>query len=95
MSRRKKPTNQELWSAITRIAEELHNVRNRLSNMEGMFDLLLSYNGDSKEFMEYAEKKIEEYTNEASKVQNINKENNERSNADKGAGTEGVRTHAE
>ena len=92
---KKKPTNQEIWKAITTIAEEIHKLRNRMSNMEGMFDLLLSYNGDSKEFMDYAEKKIEEYTNEASKIQNIDKEDNEGSGPNEGGGTEGVRQNAE
>ena len=92
---KKKPTNQEIWKAITTIAEEIHKLRNRMSNMEGMFDLLLSYNGDSKEFMDYAEKKIEEYTNEASKIQNINKKDNEGSSPNQGGGTEGVRQNAE
>ena len=92
---KKKPTNQEIWKAITTIAEEIHKLRNRMSNMEGMFDLLLSYNGDSKEFMDYAEKKIEEYTNEASKIQNINKEDNEGSSTNEGGGAEGVRQNTE
>ena len=56
-----------------------------------MFDLLLSWKGDSKEFMEYAEKKIKEYTDEANKIQSIDKKDNEGNSTNQGARAEGVR----
>ena len=93
--RKSKPTKAELWKSIQTIAHECVSLRERLTTIENLFDMLLTYKGDNKKFVEFVKSKIEGGKDEPKKVQDTDKKDNEGSSPDKGAGTERVRTHAE
>ena len=92
---KKKPTKAELWNSIQTIARECVQLRERITNMEHLFDMLLDFKKINKEFVLYVEDKIKENVNAAKEVQEANREDNERSNEDEGRGTERVRQNAE
>ena len=88
---KKKPTKAELWNSIQTIARECVQLRERLTNMEHLIDMLLDFKNIKKEFGLYVEDKIKENVNAAKEVQETVREDNGGSNADEGGGTEGVR----
>tara|TARA_R100000656_G_scaffold61319_1_gene47357 strand:+ start:82 stop:372 length:291 start_codon:yes stop_codon:yes gene_type:complete len=93
--RKNKPTKAELWKSIQTIAHECVSLRERLNNLENLFDMLLSFKGINKEFVEFVETKLKENADEINKVQKIDKKDNEGSDSNKGARAEGIRQNAE
>ena len=91
---KKKPTKAELWNSIQTIARECVQLRERLRNMEHLFDMLLDFKKINKEFVMYVEDKIKENADATKEVQETVREDNAGSNADEGGGTEGVRQNA-
>jgi len=93
--KKKSPNNGQLWQSVQTIAHECVSLRERLTTLENLFDLLLTYKGDNQDFIEFVKSKVGGDENETNEVQDTDKKDNEGSSANKGAGTERVRTHAE
>jgi|TARA_R100000084_G_scaffold108455_1_gene71126 hypothetical protein len=91
---KKKPTKAELWNSIQTIARECVQLRERIMNMEHLFDMLLDFKKINKEFIMYVEDKIKENADAAKEVQETVRKDNAGSNADEGRGAEGVRQNA-
>ena len=93
--KKKSPNNGQLWQSVQTVAHECVSLRERLTTLENLFDLLLTYKGENENFVEFVKSKIEGDKNEADKIQDTDKKDNEGSSPDKGTGPERVRAHAE
>ena len=93
--KKKSPNNGQLWQSVQTVAHECVSLRERLTTLENLFDLLLTYKGDNENFVEFVKSKIEGDKNETDKIQDTDKKDNEGSNSNKGARAEGIRQNAE
>ena len=71
--KKKSPNNEQLWQSVQTIAHECVSLRERLTTLENLFDLLLTYKGDNQDFIEFVKSKVGGDENETNEVQDTDK----------------------
>ena len=56
--KKKSPNNEQLWQSVQTIAHECVSLRERLTTLENLLDLLLTYKGDNQDFIEFVKSKV-------------------------------------